>query len=99
MQRIDSVKRIYDICLKYKKPKLRPAVELSLSKDFNDVIAVDLKEIDKTYILHLTNHASRYCAAEVVKSKKKEDIAETIIKNWIVIFGVRYRLSMVSLTK
>ena len=42
---IDTVKRICDICLKYKKPKLRPAVGFSLSKDFNNSVAVDVKEI------------------------------------------------------
>ena len=51
------------------------------------MVAVDLKEIDKRYILHLIEHAIRYSAAEVVKSKKKEDKAEAIIKNWIATFG------------
>ena len=45
-----------------------------------------MKEIDKTYILHLIDHATRCSAAAVVKSKKK-DIAEAIIKNWVAIFG------------
>ena len=84
---IDTVKTICDICVKYKKPKLRPAVGFSLSKDFNDAVVVDLKEIDKTYILHLIDHAKRYSAAAVAKSKKKEDIAEAVIKYWIAIFG------------
>ena len=35
----------------------------------------------------LIDHATRCSAAAVVKSKKKEDIKETIIKNWIAIFG------------
>ena len=77
---IDTVKTICDICVKYKKPKLRPAVGFSLSKDFNDAVVVDLKEIDKTYILHLIDHAKRYSAAAVAKSKKKEDIAKAVIK-------------------
>ena len=84
---IDTVERFCDICLKYKKPKLRPTAGFSLSKDFNDVVAVDLKEIDKTFILHLIDHGTRYSTAAVVKSKKKEDIAEAIIKNWTAIFG------------
>ena len=77
---IDTVKRICDICVQYKKPKLRPAIGFSLSKDFNDAVVVDLKEIDKTYILHLIDHAKGYSAAAVAKSKKKEDIAEAVIK-------------------
>ena len=37
--------------------------------------------------MHLIDHATRYSAAAVVKSKKKEDIAEAISKNWVAIFG------------
>ena len=90
---IDTVKRICDICVKYKKPKLRPAVGFSLLKDFNDAVVVDLKEIDKTYILHLIDHAKGYSAAAVAKSKKKEDIAEAVIKYWIAIGAPRVILS------
>ena len=32
-----------DVCLKYKKKNPRPVVELSLAKESNDAIAVDLK--------------------------------------------------------
>ena len=46
-----------------------------------------MKEIDKRYTLHLIYHETRCSANTVVKSKKIEDIAEAIIKNWIVIFG------------
>ena len=84
---IDTVERFCDICLKYKEPKLIITVAFSLTKDFNDMGALDLKEIDKTYILHIADHATRYSAATVVKSKEKEDIAEALIKNWIAIFG------------
>ena len=90
---IDTVKRICDICVQYKKPKLRPAIGFSLSKDFNDAVVVDLKEIDKTYILYLIDHAKGYSAAAVAKSKKKEDIAEAVIKYWIAIGAPRVILS------
>ena len=37
--------------------------------------------------MHLIGHATRYSAATVVKSKKKENIAEAIIKYCIAIFS------------
>ena len=43
--------------------------------------------MDKIYSLNLIDHAARYSATAVVKSKKKENIAEAIIRNWIAIFG------------
>ena len=72
---------------KYKRPKLEPVVGFSLSRDFNDVVAVDLKAMEKVHILNLVNHATRFSAAAVVKFKKKEEIAEAFIKNWIVILA------------
>ena len=87
LKREISVERICDIYLKYKRSKLRPARGFSLSKELNHATAVDLKGIGKTFTLHSINHATRCNAAAVVKSKKKEDIAETIIKNWIAVFG------------
>ena len=73
-------------CLKYKKPKLRPVVGFCLSRDFNNVVAVDSKAMEKVHILHIVDHAARFSAAAVVKSKKKEEIAQAFIKNWIAIF-------------
>ena len=84
---IDVVDKECKVCLKYKKPKLRPVVGFSLSKDFNDVIAADLKTISGNIILHMIDHATRFSAATVMKSKKKEEITEGFIKHWISIFG------------
>ena len=68
---IDLVDQKCQVCLKYKKPKLRPVVSFSLSKDFNDVVGADLKSVNEILILHMIDHASRFSAASVVKSKKK----------------------------
>ena len=69
---IDLVDQKCQVCLKYKKPKLTPVVSFSLSKDFNDVVAADLKSINGILILHVIHHASRFSAASVVKSRKKK---------------------------
>ena len=45
--------------MKYKKTKLRPSVGFSLSKDFNDVVAVDLKPTNGIHILHIIVHATQ----------------------------------------
>ena len=44
--------------------------------------------MEKVHILHIVDHATRNSAAAVVRSKKKEEIAEAFIKNWIAIFTV-----------
>ena len=73
--------------MKYKKPALRPVVGLSLAKDFNEVVAMDLKDIRGKKILHMIDHATRYAAAAVVKSKEKGEIVDKLFKHWIVLFG------------
>ena len=51
---INEVEVNCPVCLKYKKAPPKPVVGFSLSKDFNDVIAIDLKEINgHNKILHI----------------------------------------------
>ena len=71
MEILSSVEDKCEICLKYKKSKLRPVVVFSLSRDFNDVIAIDLKAMNVN-ILHIIDHIMRFSAAAVIKSKRKE---------------------------
>ena len=64
---IDTIYDKFHVCMKYKKTKLRPSVGFSLSKDFNDVVAVDLKPTNGIHILNVIDHATRFSAAAVVK--------------------------------
>ena len=69
-EEINSIEEQCDICLKYKKPKSRPVVGLYLSRDFSDLVAVDLKAMEKVHILRIVDHATQFSAAAAVKSKK-----------------------------
>ena len=69
-EEITNVEEQCDICLEYKKSKLRSVVGFSLSIEFN-VVAVDMKAMEKVHILHIVDHATRFSAAALVKSKKK----------------------------
>ena len=83
----DSVDQKFQVCLKYKKTKLRPVVSVSLLKDFNDIVAADLKSINGILILHMIYHATRFGVAAVDKSKNKEEVVDAFIMHWIAIFG------------
>ena len=61
-------------------------VRLSLSKHFNDVISMDLKEINGHKILHMVDHGTRFSSAAIVKSKHKVEIVKAIFQHWIVLF-------------
>ena len=81
-----------ETCLKYSRKNPRPVVGMSLSKEFNDTIAMDLKQIDKYIVLHIIDLATRYSNAVVVGNKRKETIVEAILLNWVSTFGVPDRI-------
>ena len=98
---VDWIKEIgekYTASWKYKKAPLKPEVGFSLWRDFNDVISMDLKETDGFKILQLINHATRYSAVTIVKSRQKGEIVKaseklrrTIKKNTRVSAGIIYQ--------
>ena len=87
LKSIDKVTRKCDTCKRYGKKKPRPVVALSLAKDFNDYVTMDLKFIKGTIILHLIDVATCFSMAVVVTSRRKEAIVDKICLHWISIFG------------
>ena len=83
---ICEVSRNGEICQVYKRPSPRPVVGLPLATEFN-VVAMDLKQCEGGWILHLIDHVSRCSAAALIKSKRKEVIIEHIFKIRIGVFG------------
>ena len=49
---LQMLKRIEDICSRFKKSKLKPVVGRTLAKEFNEMLAVDLKSCDLTMQLN-----------------------------------------------
>ena len=84
------------ICEKYRQAKLKPAVSLPLADKFNQVVCLDLKEINikKTHywILHLIDASTRYSAARLITTKKKEVIVNKLFEMWIQYFGSPHKL-------
>ena len=76
-----------EICNVYRRPNSRPIVGLSIATEFNEVVAMDIKEFKGKLILHLIDHATRLSAAIFVPSKHKEKIISAIFKIWISVFG------------
>ena len=86
---IETIHDNCEICVKYKKPPPKPIVCTPLAKEFNESIAMDLKDIEgeSGHVLHLIDHATRYSAAIHIPSKKKEVIISAVLKVWISLFG------------
>ena len=77
------------ICQKYKPPPLKPTVSLPLATEFNQVVCLDLKEYihNKVWILHMIDASTRYSAARLITTKRKEEIAKKLFEMWISYFG------------
>ena len=91
---IEYISKVCDVCKRYKNPPPKPVVMFPLAKVFNETVALDLKvfENNKTYFLHVIDHATRFSAAAVIYSKKKEVIVDQFFKVWISIFGAPTRV-------
>ena len=78
-----------EFCQKYRHPKPKPIVSLPKANDFNQVVTMDLKEIKKgeIWILHMVDCATRYTAAAIVRSKRKEVIVQKVFQIWMAYFG------------
>ena len=75
------------ICIKYKKSTLKPAVVISLSKEFNDVILIYLKQINSTTLSHVIDNSIRFSAAAVVKWKCQKEILDISVIHWNAVLG------------
>ena len=86
MKLVEEISNCCDICKRYKKTPPRPVMCVPLARDFNEVVAMDLKEWDKRknlWFLHLINLATRFSISAIIYRKEKQVIINEIIKKWI----------------
>ena len=76
-------------CNKYGVQKPRPVVALPKASRFNECVNMDLKELvkGKKWILHLIDASTRYTAAAIISSKRKNVVVEKFCKIWLAYFG------------
>ena len=84
---VRDLDKICEICMRYKRPSSRPVVGFSLAHDFNEIVAMGLKQFRGVYIVPMVDHPSRYSAGAIISSKQKEVIIDKIFKHWIAISG------------
>ena len=89
IKEIEEVGKNCDSCKRYQKTRPRPAVTFPLASIFNETVAMDLKvyKNNAVYFLHVIDHATRFSAAGVIRSKKAETIIRKFLEIWISIFG------------
>ena len=66
----------------FNNKKIRPVVGFLLATEFNECVAMDVKQWsyqDEVWLIHMVNHLTQYSASCVIQSKRKEVIRESIL--------------------
>ena len=81
---VEEITQNCDTCKKYKKTPARPVTCIPLASEFNEVVAMDLKEWKHgVYFLHLIDLATRFSLAAVIYKKTPSTIIDNVMKLWI----------------
>ena len=83
-------KKIMWSLLEILKKQIRSVVGFPLATEFNERVAMNLKQWsyqNKVWLINKVDHLTWYNASCVIQSKRKEVIVESIFKIWIAIFG------------
>ena len=66
----------------------KPIVTFPLASEFNESVAMDLKQVSGKLVLHLIDHATRFSSAGVISSKDGDVNISKIFQIWISTFGL-----------
>ena len=89
----DNVKAVYSKCrasgvCRFKQKVIKPVVALPLATDFNDKIALDLKQWKGKWILHMVDLFSRFTVSAFISRKRPTDVIHAMLSDWCSVFGV-----------
>ena len=80
------LKRIIDMCetcKEYARIPPRPVVALPMASRFNQKVAMDLKQWEDRWILHLIDMFTRLTVSVFVQRKKPDEIINKIMTHWV----------------
>lgn len=77
-----------ELCKVYSRTPSRPVVGMPMAKEFNEKVAMDLKQWKGRWILHMIDMWSRYTISIFISRKRPSDVIDCMMKNWVAIFGV-----------
>ena len=77
-----------ELCKIYAKTPSRPIVGMPMATKFNEKVAMDLKQWNSHWILHIIDMWSRYTLSIFVNRKKPSHIIDALMTHWIGKFGV-----------
>ena len=85
---LDEINGKCDVCKRYAKTPPRPVVGLPMASEFNEKVAMDLKQWKGRWILHIIDMWSRYTISAIINRKRPSDVVNALMQKWIGVFGI-----------
>ena len=85
---LEEIDRKCDLCKRYAKTPARPIVGMPMATQFNEKVAMDLKQWNGRWILHIIDMWSRYTISVFINRKRPSDVVNALMQNWVGVFGV-----------
>jgi len=85
---VSQIEEKCDLCKAYAKTPARPVVAMPMASKFNEKVAMDLKQWNGRWILHMIDMWSRYTVSVFINRKRTSDVIDAMMTHWIGTFGV-----------
>ena len=86
-EEIKKVSGNCSICKLFKELPSRPAVELAMATEFQEIVAMDLAFNKSKILFHLADHSARSFASTFKPYKNPETIIKFLFNIWISVYG------------
>ena len=91
---LEEINKSCDLCKRYAKTPPRPVVGLPMATHFNETVAMDLKQWNGRWILHIIDMWSRYTVSVLINRKKPSNVIDALMQRWVAVFGVMGSIMM-----
>ena len=61
---------------------------MPMATSFNETVAMDLKQLNGQWILHIIDMWSRYTTSVFINRKTSRDVINALMHKWVGVFGV-----------
>ena len=85
---VTQIEEKCELCKIYAKTPSRPIVGMPMATKFNGKVAMDLKQWNSRWILHIIGMWSRYTLSIFIDRKIPSNVIDTLMIHWIGKFGV-----------
>ena len=85
---LDQIENRCELCKVYAKTPSRPVIGMPMASRFNEKVAMDLKQWNGRWILHIIDMWSRYTLSTFIDRKKPCNVIDALMKEWVGRFGV-----------